>query len=319
MEHRTLGATGAEVSIISFGAASLGNVFGDVSLNECFRAVHCAIDLGIDYFDVAPMYGETLAEERLGRALDEGRRDKVFLATKCCRYSETDFDFSAARVRRSIDESLRRLRTDHVDLFQVHDIEFGDRDQVLGEAIPAALEVKASGKARFVGITGLPVRYLKFIAGQVEIDTILSWAHYDLVEDELDSVLRPFAQEKGIGLVNASPLHQRLLTETGPPEWHRSPQEVLDLHPRLVEACRRRGVDLADLAMRYALDYPHVASTIVGMSKQRHVETNVQALDFEIPEGLLEEILEMVAPVKNRMWFEGRPENDMRGDTGEDA
>jgi len=310
MDYRTLGKTGMEISIIGYGASPLGNVFGQTDEAEGVRAVHYAIDHGINYFDVAPMYGVTLAEERLGKAL-KGKRDKIFLATKCCRYDIDKFDFSARRVVESIDESLQRLQTDHVDVYQVHDIEFGDKEQVLNEAIPAARKVQQSGKARFVGITGLPVRYLRHIAEQIDVDTILSWAHYNLVEDEMDEVLTPLTRERGIGLINASPLHQRLLTEKGPPEWHRSPQEVLDVGTKLVALCREYGVNIADVAVRYSLEYPHVATTIVGMSKLRHVESNVKVLDFKIDPELMTKIEELVAPVKNKMWFEGKPENNL--------
>jgi L-galactose dehydrogenase len=310
MDYRTLGKTGMEISIIGYGASPLGNVFGETDEAEGVRAVHYAIDHGINYFDVAPMYGVTLAEERLGKAI-KAKRDKIFLATKCCRYDVDKFDFSAKRVVESIDESLQRLQTDHVDVYQIHDIEFGDKEQVLNEAIPAARKVQQSGKARFVGITGLPVRYLRHIAEQIDVDTILTWAHYDLLEDEMDEVLTPLAREKGIGLINASPLHQRLLTEKGPPEWHRSPQEVLDVGPKLAALCREYGVNIADVAVRYSLDYPHVATTIVGMSKLRHVESNVKVLDFKIDPELMAKIEEIVAPVKNKMWFEGKPENNL--------
>src|ERR1700727_2763964 len=108
MEYRTLGRTGLEVSKLGFGASPLGNEFGEMDPAEGERAVHCAIDLGINYFDVAPYYGRTLAETRLGAAL-EGRRDKVVLATKCGRYDIAGFDFREARIKASIDESLRRL------------------------------------------------------------------------------------------------------------------------------------------------------------------------------------------------------------------
>lgn len=310
MQYRTLGKTGMEVSIIGYGASPLGNVFGETDEAEGVRAVHYAIDHGINYFDVAPMYGVTLAETRLGKAL-KGKRNKIFLATKCCRCDFEEFDFSAKRVLESIDESLKRLQTDYVDVYQVHDIEFGDKQQVINEAIPAARKVQESGKARFVGITGLPVRYLHHVASQVEVDTILTWAHYDLVEDEMDDVLTPFAQEKGIGLINASPLHQRLLTEKGPPDWHRSPKEVLEAGPKIAALCREYGVNVADVAMRFALDHPYVATTIVGMSKLRHVEQNIKVLNFKNDPQLLERIEKLVAPVKNKMWFEGRPENNM--------
>lgn len=310
MEYRTLGKTGMEVSVIGYGASPLGNVFCDTDEAEGVRAVHYAIEHGINYFDVAPMYGVTLAEQRLGKAL-KGKRDKIFLATKCCRYDVDKFDFSAKRVVESIDESLQRLQTDYVDVYQVHDIEFGDKEQVINEALPAARKVQKSGKARFVGITGLPVRYLHHVASQVEVDTILTWAHYDLVEDEMDNELTPLARERGIGLINASPLHQRLLTEKGPPQWHRSPKEVLEAGLKIAALCRQHGVNVADVAMRFALDHPYVAMTIVGMSKLRHVESNIKVLDFKNDPELLADIEKLAAPVKNKMWFEGKPENNM--------
>ena len=310
MEYRPLGKTGMNVSIIGYGVSPLGNVFGETDEAEGIRAVHYAIDHGINYFDVAPMYGVTLAEKRLGKAL-KGKRDKIYLATKCCRYDVDKFDFSAKRVVESIDESLERLQTDYVDVYQIHDIEFGDKQQVINETIPAARKVQQSGKARFVGITGLPVRYLRHVASQVEVDTILTWAHYDLVEDEMDDVLTGFARERGIGLINASPLHQRLLTEKGPPDWHRSPKEVLQMGPKIAALCREYGVNVADVAMRFCLDYLYAVTTVVGMSKLRHVEQNVKVLDFKNDPDLLDKIEKLVAPVKNKMWFEGRPENNM--------
>ena len=166
-------------------------------------------------------------------------------------------------------------------------------------------------ETRFVGITGLPVRYLRHIAAQVPVDTILSWAHYDLLEDEMDVYLTPFCRERGIGLINASPLHQRLLSDKGPPSWHRSPKEVLETVPKAIALCKRHGVDIADVAMRFALDHPTVATTIVGMSKVRHVESNAKAVDLKIDPELMRQVVEMLAPVKNRMWFEGKPENNI--------
>jgi L-galactose dehydrogenase len=310
MEYRRLGKTDMDVSLIGFGASPLGNVFDVADEQEGIRAVHYAIDHGINFFDVAPFYGYTLAEERLGKAL-AGRRDKIFLATKCGRYE--DFDFSYNRVLESIDASLERLQTDYVDLLQIHDIEFGDREQVLNEAVPAVLRARQMGKARYIGITGLPVKYLAAIARQVDVDTVLSWAHYNLLEDEINEELVPLSREKGFGLMNASPLLQRILSDAPLPAWHRSPQVVKDMQPRLLELCRQYGVDLSDVAIRYAADHPDIATTIVGMSNTRHVKQNIGALDFQIPEGLLAQIEALVAPVKNMMWYEGKPENNLSG------
>jgi L-galactose dehydrogenase len=117
--------------------------------------------------------------------------------------------------------------------------------------------------------------------------------------------------ERGIGVMNAAPLMQCLLSEGELPEWHRGPKPLLAVKPKLVGLCRSVGVDLAKVAMKFALDHPHVGSTVVSMSSPRRVEDNLAALDFEIPEGLLDRIDELVAPVKNIMWYEGRPENNI--------
>lgn len=310
MEYRKLGKTDMHVSIIGFGASPLGNVFDITDEQEGIRAVHSAIDYGINFFDVAPFYGDTLAEKRLGKALLTKRKD-IVLATKCCRYGNGVFDFSYQRVMKSIDESLERLQTDYVDLFQVHDIEFGDRDQVLNEAIPAALEVKRRGKARYVGFSGLPVRCLAQIAREVEVDTVLSWGHYTLLDDEINDELVPLSQQKGFGLMNAAPLMQRILSDAPIPTWQNSPQPVKDLQPALLDLCREYGVALSDVALRFSLNHPAIATTIIGMNEQRQVEQNVGVLDFSIPDGLLERIETLVAPVKNWMWFEGKPENNI--------
>src|SRR4028119_2361129 len=108
MEYRTLGKTGLSVSVLSFGASPLGNVFDVANEEEGTKAVHYAISNGINFFDVSPFYGLTLAEERLGKAL-AGKRKEVILATKCGRYGLQDFDFSYNRILASIDESLQRL------------------------------------------------------------------------------------------------------------------------------------------------------------------------------------------------------------------
>ncbi len=311
MQYRRLGKTELNVSVIGFGASPLGNVFNDCDETEGIRSVHCAIDLGINFFDVAPFYGLTLAETRLGDAL-KGKRNDILLATKCGRYGLRDFDFSYQRILDSADESLRRLKTDYVDLMQLHDIEFGSKEQVLNEAVPALQKIKASGKARFVGITGLPVRYLAAIAKEIEVDTVLSWAHYNLLQDEINAELVPLCQHKDMGLMNAAPLVQRILSEASIPEWHNAPAELKAIQAPLLECCKKFGVALSDVAIRYAIDHPYIASTIIGMCDQTNVKKNIGVLEFSIPEGLLAEINRIVAPVKNTMWFEGMPENNIQ-------
>lgn len=308
MEYRQLGKTGLEISILGYGAGPLGDEFEAIDMQEGERSVHTAIDHGINYFDVAPYYGRTLAEKRLGRAL-EGHREKVVLATKCCRDDLNGFDFSAKRVLESIDESLKRLRTDYVDLLQIHDIEFGDKRQIIEETVPAAYEVQKSGKTRYIGITGLPLKMLRDVASEVPIDSILSYGRYNLMVTDLDELLRPFCQENGIGLINASPLLLRILTDRGAPDWHPASQKVKQTGKTLAKMCRERGTNISDVAMRFCFNYLPVASTLSGMSKQRHVERNLAALEAENDPALLEEIATIVAPVKNQIWPTGKDEN----------
>ncbi len=309
IERREFGRTGIQLSIIGFGAATLGGEYGENDIHDGRRAVHAAIDAGINFFDVAPFYGRTLAEERLGLAL-VGKRDQVFLSSKCARFCLNDFDFSAPRVGSSVEESLTRLRTDHLDLLIVHDIEFGNEKQVLEEAIPAALALRDQGKVRYVGISGLPVRYLRKVAEQTELDAILSYAHYSLLNNQLDEVLAGYCESNGMALINASPLALGILTENGPPEWHHASDEVKAAGRSIVELCQRRGKNVSQVALRFALDNPRVSSTLVGMSNEAEVAANLNVLQQQSDEGLLEEIRQLIAPVHNQMWIEGRPENN---------
>ncbi len=309
MQYRKLGKTDLNVSILGFGASPLGNEFGEIDIAEGERAVQYAVDHGINFFDVAPYYGRTLAETRLGQAL-RGRREKVVLATKCCRYGVDGFDFSARRVKADIDASLERLQTDHVDLFHIHDIEFGDLRQIMEETIPAAREVQGSGKARYIGITGFPPKVLREVASQTPVDAVLSYARYNLMVRDLDDLLRPFCEERGVGLINASPLHMRILTSEGAPEWHPASQRVKETGRRVAAICRESGLDVTDVALRFCLRYPHAASTLVGMSTQAQVEQNLRAMQREAPPELLAKIEALTAPVRNQVWSTGRPENN---------
>src|SRR5580700_9414927 len=262
MEYRTLGRTGLRVSKLGFGGSPLGNEFGEADPAEAERAVHCAIDLGINYFDVAPYYGRTLAETRLGAAL-VGRRDRVVLATKCGRYDVAKFDFSAARIRASIDESLQRLRSDYLDVFLAHDIEFVDANQIIEEAIPVMRELQRAGKTRFIGITGLQLNMLRRVAEAAPVDGILSYCRYNLLITDMDDLVTPFAEQQGIGLINASPLHMGILTPNGPPPWHPASPEVKEAGRSLAQ---RYGARLSDLALQFCLAHPYIATTLAGMS-----------------------------------------------------
>ena len=312
MKYQPLGNTGLRVSQLSFGAASLGEEYGTIDPAEGERSVHFAIDQGINYFDVAPYYGATLAESRLGSAL-VGKRDRVIVATKVGRYKDPQgneiFDFTSRSIRENLEQSLRRLRTDAIDVYQAHDIEFVPRRRILEEALPTLYDLQREGKIRFVGITAYPVHLLKDIAQQADVDTILSYSRYHLLDTSLDDVLVDLAPSKGIGLINASPLNMGLLTAKGPPEWHPAPDSVKRKAGELAELCRSHGSDLSELAMQFALNYSGVATTLVGMSKVRHVQRNLDVLAKPIDGGLLRAARELSRTVANLCWQEGLVEN----------
>jgi L-galactose dehydrogenase len=308
MEYRELGNTGIKVSVVGFGAAPLGNVFGATDPKEGQRAVHLAIEHGVNLFDVSPYYGITLAEERLGKAL-AGRRDKVVLATKCGRYGVDEFNYSARHIAATFEESLRRLQTDYIDVLQVHDVEFGDIQQIIDETIPKLRRLQEQGKIRAVGITGYMLKALKRIATTVAVDSVLTYCRYNLMITDMDQVLTPVTQELGIGLINASALNMGVLTEQGPSSWHPGTKELKEAGRRAVRLCRDRGVNLPEVALRFALDHTGVSSTLVGMSNTRHVQECLKALAARTDQDLLKELHELFKPVFNCVWPSGRLEN----------
>lgn len=309
MESRTLGKTGIRLSELGFGAAGLGNDFGALDPAEGQRAVDEAIESGITYFDTAPYYGRTLSEERLGIAL-QGKRDRIVLSTKLGRYDKAAFDFSAARVRSSIDESLKRLRTDYVDLLIAHDVEFGDREQVINETLPEMRRVQEAGKARFIGISGLPLKILADVAERGRVDFVLSYCRYTLLNRDLDRWLMPTMQRHDIGVINAAPVHMGILTRQGPQAWHPAQEEIRAAGRKIVALCDARGVPPELVALRFSLNHPLVASTLVGMPRQAEVKENLQALDFRIEPDLMRQIDEVYASLSETIWPSGRPEND---------
>jgi len=308
MHYRRLGRSNLDVSVIGFGASPLGNVFSEVSSSAATKAVAAAIENGINFFDVSPYYGATVAEERLGEALGH-KRQEIYLATKCGRYGPETFDFSANTIVREFDNSLRRLRTEYVDLLQAHDIEFGDIDQIIGETIPALHRLKEQGKVRLVGLTSYWPGLLARVASQASVDTLLNYCHANLFVDDIDAQLVPFVEQSGVGLLNASPLHMGLLTEKPIPSWHPAPEAVRQAAQQVKAACERFGVDPGTLGLSLCLNHRAVASTLIGISSQAEVTAACSALDWSPPEDFIATIRTLVAPAHNVVWPSGHEQN----------
>jgi len=312
MQYRQLGNTRLDVSVLSFGASSLGGVFRDVDESEAIRTVHVAIDGGMNLIDVSPFYGLTKAETVLGKALKDINRDRYYLATKCGRYDMDTFDFSAERIRASIDESLQRMGVDHLDIFQAHDIEFGDLDQIVNETIPEMVRLKEQGKTRFVGITGLPVNVFREVVARVPagtIDTILSYCHYELNDTALLDIL-PDMQAAGVGIMSASPTGMGLLTTRGTPDWHPAPDDVKAACTQAAQHCEAKGQNIVKLAMQFAVAQPQITTTFVGSANPKNIESNLHWIDEPLDEQLLEEVQAILQPIHNKTWPSGRSENN---------
>lgn len=311
VRYNQLGSTSLRVSVLGFGCGPLGDEYGTLDPAEGRRAVDYAVERGINFFDTAPYYGRTRSETRLGEFL-RGKRDRVVLATKIGRYDRDPpegFDFSAARVRQSVEQSLRRLRTDVIDLFQVHDLEFGDRALILDETLPEMQRLKEQGKVRFVGITGYPLELLRDVAEAGAVDTVLSYCHFSLLNTRMLEVLAPLAR-RGTGLINASPLHMGVLTRQGPPPWHPAPGEVLDAARHAAAWCAERGQSIEEVALRFALHGGVAASTLAGMGSEREVRANLDALDGPPAPELLSGVRAILEPVMDIDWPVGRIENN---------
>lgn len=309
MEYRPLGKTGLRVSALSFGASSLGSVFHDIDEAEGIRTVHTAVDLGINFIDVSPYYGLTKAETVLGKALKEIPRHKYYLATKVGRYGDAEFDFSAERVTASVDESLARLNVDYVDLIQCHDIEFGSLDQVVNETIPALRRLQEQGQVRFVGITGLPMKVFRYVLNRTEVDTILSYCHYSLNDTALKGLI-PYLKERGVGVINASPLSMGLLSDRGAPGWHPASDETRQACAKAAAFCREQDVDIVQLAVQFSVSHPDLATTLVGTANPENIKKNVQWAESPIDEELLAKVEAILTPIHNKTWSSGRPENN---------
>ena len=309
MEYRTLGGTGLQVSVIGYGASSLGGVFGDIDESTGISALHRSFDLGVNFVDVSPYYGLTVAETVLGKGLKGVPRDSYVLATKVGRYGADTFDFSAERVTRSVDESLARLGVDHIDLIQCHDIEFGDLDQIINETIPALRNLATTGKVRFVGVTGYPLGGLDKVTAAVPVDTILTYCRYNLQDTSLARWMPAFTQ-RGVGVINASVLAMGALTNRGAPPWHPAPASLLEVCAKAAKLCDERGTDIAKLAMQFALARTDVASTLVGSADPANMERNIAWAQEPLDPELLADVEAVLAPVRDVSWPTGRPENN---------
>ncbi|MBS4178222.1 aldo/keto reductase [Lederbergia citrea] len=301
MDYRILGSTGLSVSTLSYGASSLGSVFRDINEEEGIKAVHTAIDMGINLIDVSPYYGLTKAENILGKALATVDRDKYYLCTKAGRYGEHEFDFSYDRIIKSAEESMKRLQVEYLDILLLHDIEFSNRAQVLEEGIPALQHLKKQGKIRYLGVSGLPLSIFEDTLNHTSLDVILSYCHYTLNDNSLETIL-PLLAEKQTGVMNASPLGMGLLSQKGAPPWHPASQKIKEICRQAVMYCESQGTPVEKLAVQFSTANSLIPTTLISTANPENISKNIRWLEEPLDRDLLIEVQRILAPIHNESW-----------------
>ncbi|MBQ7141584.1 MAG: aldo/keto reductase [Bacteroidaceae bacterium] len=312
MRYKELGKTGMKISHLCFGASSLGSVFRSTKEAESIEAVEAAIEGGINFIDVSPYYGHYKAETVLGKALKRIPREKYYLSTKVGRYGKdgvNTWDYSAKRATESVQESMERLGIDHIDLINVHDIEFqanmdGGLQKVVDETLPALVELKKKGLVGHVGITDLQLENLKWVVEHSEegtVESILNFCHYCLNDDKLTDFI-DFFESRGIGIINASPLSMGLLSQRGVPDWHPAPKPLVEACAKAAQRCAEKNYPIERLAIQYAVSNPHIAGTLFSSANPDNVKRNIQWANEEPDWELVKEVQDIIGDQKRVSW-----------------
>ena len=308
MVYNELGKTGIRLSQLGFGASSLGGVFRDIRESEGIEEVFTAIEGGINFIDVSPYYGHQKAETVLGKALQQLPRDGYYLSTKVGRYGKDGvnlWDYSARRAQESVYESMERLHIDHIDLINVHDVEFADLHQVVEETLPALVELRDQGVVGHVGITDLQPENLRWVvehSAPGTVESVLNFCHYCLNDDLLVDYL-DFFEERGIGVINASPFSMGLLSTRGAPDWHPAPQALKEACARAAAYCQQKGYPIDKLAVQYATSLnPRIATTLFSSASPANVKKNIDYVNEPIDPTLVEEVKALIGDQLRVRW-----------------
>ncbi len=308
MVYNEIGKTGMRVSNLGFGASSLGGVFHSIREEEGIQAVFTAVENGINFIDVSPYYGHLKAETVLGKALKDIPRDKYYLSTKVGRYGKdgvNTWDYSAKRATESVYESMERLHVDYIDLINVHDVEFADLQQVVDETLPALVELRKKGVVRHVGITDLQPENLHWViehSPEGTVESILNFCHYSLNDDMLLDYL-DFFEEKGIGVINASPFSMGLLSQRGTPDWHPAPAPLKEACAKAAAYCQEKGYPIEKLAIQFSTSLnPRIATTLFSSANPQNVLKNIDYVNQPMDEQLVKEVRTIIGDQMRVRW-----------------
>lgn len=305
MKYTTLGKTGMSVSRFSLGCWRFGF---DTDAETARRLIDFALDQGINLIDTANIYAQGVSEEIVGKAI-KGRRYDVVLATKVWGKmgpGVNDQGLSRLHIMRAVEDSLRRLQTDHIDLYQIHAV---DPKTPLEETLDALNDLVRQGKVRYIGVSNHPAwmtckaLWISDVRGYARY--VSAQPRYHLFDRSAEEELIPLCIDQGIGIINYSPLAQGLLSGKyrkghPPPEGSRASRsdrlnalltdENLERVEKLAVYAEERGYTVAQLGLAWLLAKPGVTSPILGASNTDQLAENLKALEWELTAEEVEEI-----------------------------
>ena len=311
MKYRTLGKSDLNVSVIGFGAWGIGGYpfWQNEGNEESVNAIRKAFELGINFFDTAPVYGFGLSETLMGKALKDVRK-KVIIATKCgLRWKKEELkslskNASKDSITEEVEMSLKRLQTDYIDLYQIH---WPDESTPIAESMEALCKIQESGKIKHIGVSNFSLEQLE---EAVKYGNIVSLQPmYNMVERDIEKDLLPFCQKKNIGIIAYSPLASGILTgkyneDTKFTDWrgkgiighftddtYRSNIKKIKKISKIAEKLEKT---MGQLAINWAINKPGITTAIVGIKNTKHIEENMDSVGWNIPGEDLQEIEEIL-------------------------
>jgi aryl-alcohol dehydrogenase-like predicted oxidoreductase len=320
MQLRTLGRTGVKVSPLCLGAMMFGD-WGNPDHDESIRIIHRALDAGINFIDTADVYSQGESEEIVGKALAGGRRDSVVLATKVHGRMGDDpnrFGNSRRWIVQEVENSLRRLRTDWIDLYQIHRPE---EDTDIDETLGALTDLVRAGKVRYIGSSTFPPSQIVEAQWTAERRGrerfVCEQPPYSMLVRGVEAEVLPVCRRYGMGVIPWSPLAGGWLTGrwrkgVEPPpsrRAHRLPgrfdlstpenQRKLDAADALARLAEEAGMTLIEMAIAFVIRHPAVTAAIIGPRTMEQLESQLTAADVRLSDDVLDRIDEIVPPGTN--------------------
>lgn len=317
MDPVTAQASGlAAMTALGYGAANVGNLYREVTDEQAHEALQAVWDAGVRYFDTAPHYGLGLSERRLGAFLATKQRGDFIVSTKVGRLLvpqpnpdgaldlaadfavpadlRREWDFSAAGIERSVEESLHRLSLDAIDVIYLHDPERYDLPSALESGLAGAAALRDSGVVKAIGVGSMSTPALTAAADTGVVDLLMVAGRYTLLDHSAAAVMDTCA-ERRIGVVVASVFNSGLLAvdELGPDaryEYGPVPSEIRHRHQELAALCRHHGIDLAAAALQFGMQHPATRSVIVGTARAEQFRSNAAAFTVDIPDSFWAEV-----------------------------